>query len=122
MAAGFGFSWRDEFEMTWASSLRAFNPLAPNMLLYWGFMEHVIQAGCKVFNFGRCTPGSGTHRFKRQWGSVDAPLPWVVWAGDRPKSRPSPDDSKFSLGVAAWRRLPVAVSKIVGPRLARLLP
>src|SRR5205807_76154 len=71
IAAGAGFRWGDEFEMTWASSLREFNPIAPNMLLYWKFMERCGQQGVRVFNFGRCTPDSGTHRFKRQWGSRD---------------------------------------------------
>lgn len=122
VAAGFGFVWRDEFEMTWASSLREFNPLAPNMLLYWGFLQRTIETGLRVFNFGRCTPGAGTHRFKRQWGGVDEPLPWGAWMGDQPRSRPSPDDSRYGIAVAAWRRLPLTVSKIIGPRIARFLP
>jgi len=122
VAAGFGFVWRDEFEMTWASSVREFNPLAPNMLLYWGFMERMIGAGIRVFNFGRCTPGAGTHRFKRQWGGTDVPLPWVAWMGDHPKARPSPDESRYGLAVATWRRLPLPVTKVIGPLLSRLLP
>ena len=47
----------DEFEMTWASSLDAYKRIAPNMLLYWSFMERAIEAGVRTFNFGRCTPG-----------------------------------------------------------------
>src|SRR3972149_3272049 len=37
-AAGCGFRWGGEFEMTWASSLREYNAAAPNMLLSWSFM------------------------------------------------------------------------------------
>ncbi|HKV70948.1 MAG TPA: GNAT family N-acetyltransferase, partial [Gemmatimonadales bacterium] len=71
VAGGCGFRWGNEFEITWASSLRAHQTIAPNMALYWGFLERCVEQGVTLFNFGRCTPDSGTHRFKRQWGSRD---------------------------------------------------
>ena len=71
IACGCGFVWADEFEMTWASSLVEFNKIAPNMLLYWSFIERAIGHSISVFNFGRCTLGGRTHRLKRQWGSRD---------------------------------------------------
>ena len=78
--------------MTWASALAAYNPIAPNMLLYWAFMEPAIAQGVTLFNFGRCTPGGGTHRFKRHWGP------------------------------RLWRRLPLALATAVGPRITRYIP
>jgi serine/alanine adding enzyme len=122
VAAGCGFVWRDEFEITWASSLREHSRLAPNMLLYWAFLEHVIGRGVRVFDFGRCTPGGGTHRFKRQWGAVDTPLPWLQWSSRRVDAPPSPDRPAFRVASALWRRLPLAVTNRVGPLLARQLP
>src|SRR5439155_1354818 len=50
VAAGCGFVWRDEFEMTWASSLREHSRSAPNMLLYWSFIEQMIARGVRVFD------------------------------------------------------------------------
>src|SRR5207247_15197 len=88
IAAGCGFAWRDEFEMTWASSLREHNRSAPNMLLYWSFMEQMIARGMRVFDFGRCTAGSGTHRFKQQWGGADVPLPWLQWSSRNTAATP----------------------------------
>jgi len=64
MAGGCGFAWRGEFEMTWAGALRESRTLAANMLLYWKFMEERIARGVGGFNFGRCTPGGGTHHCK----------------------------------------------------------
>ena len=63
VAGGAGFAWNNEFEMTWASSLYAYNKLSPNMGLYWAFMERAVQEKLTLFNFGRCSPGVGTHRF-----------------------------------------------------------
>lgn len=122
VAAGCGFRWRNEFEMTWAASLREYNREAPNMLLYWSFMKEMIGRGITSFNFGRCTPGSGTHRFKLQWGGRDEPLPWAQWSPAGLAATPSPDSPKYRFAVAAWQRIPVPVATRLGSRLARSLP
>lgn len=121
VAAGAGFRWDNEFEMTWASALSAYNAIAPNMLLYWAFMERAIGDRATLFNFGRCTPGVGTHRFKRQWGSRDEPLWWYQRGGEA-ASTPSPDDPAFAWGPRLWRRLPLPLATALGPRIVRLIP
>ena len=122
VAAGCGFVWNGEVEITWAGALRAYARAAPNMLLYWAFMEESIRRGAHTFNFGRCSPGSGTHRFKTQWGGEDHPLPWAQWSPSGVTATPSPDSAKFRLATRVWSRLPVAVTNVVGPHLARSLP
>jgi serine/alanine adding enzyme len=108
--------------MTWASSLYAYNKLAPNMLLYWAFMERAIENGLTLFNFGRCTPGSGTHRFKRQWGSRDEQLWWYQQSRGDTTATPSPEQGAFSWGPRLWRRLPLPVATALGPRIVRYIP
>lgn len=122
VAGGCGFRWGAEFEMTWAAALRAYNPIAPNMLLYWRFMERCVEQGVRRFNFGRCTPGGGTHRFKRQWGSRDEPLWWYQSARRGVTGTPSPDDGVFSWGPRIWRHLPLVLANRLGPPLVRLVP
>jgi serine/alanine adding enzyme len=122
LAGGCGFAWREEFEMTWAGALRESRALSANMLLYWAFMEHMIARGLRVFNFGRCTPGGGTHHFKQQWGGADVPLLWHQYASGGVKATPSPDDPALSWGPRLWRRLPLPIANRLGPRLVRFLP
>ena len=122
IACGCGFKWDGEFEMTWASALREHSRLAPNMLLYWACMERAAREGLRLFNFGRCTPGSTTHRFKRQWGSRDVPLWWYQRAAGARKTTPSPHDGALALGPLVWRRLPLAVATALGPRIVRWIP
>ncbi len=122
IAAGCGFFFGHEFEITWASALREFNRLAPNMLLYWRMIETAIERGARVFNFGRCTPGSGTHRFKKQWGGHDEPLPWAVWSPGEETATPNPDQGKYALAASVWRKLPVPLTRVIGPPLARRIP
>ena len=122
LAGGCGFVWRGEFEMTWAGAVRESRTLAANMLLYWAFMEQMIARGVRVFNFGRCTPGGGTHHFKRQWGAADVPLRWHQYAPGGVAATPSPHDPAFSWGPRLWRRLPLPIANRLGPRLVRFLP
>lgn len=124
VAAGVGFRWGDEFELTWASSLEQFNRIAPNMLLYAAFMQRAVDLGLTVFNFGRCSRDSGTHRFKRQWGSRDEELWWYQWSpnASSPAQTPSPDDGAYALGPRVWRHLPLPIATALGPRIVRYIP
>lgn len=122
VAAGCGFRHGEELEMTWAGALREYSNLAPNMLLYWAFMERAVEQGLQRFNFGRCTPGSGTHRFKKQWGGRDEPLPWLQWSQRGVSATPNPDSGRYAAAIEAWRRLPLPAANRLGPPLARKLP
>lgn len=123
IGCGCAFRWGGEVEMTWASTLAEFNPIAPNMALYWAFLERAAREGLSVFNFGRCTPGGGTHRFKQQWGGRDEPLFWYEHApGGRAAATPSPDDSAYAWGPRLWKRLPVPVATALGPLIVRGIP
>jgi lipid II:glycine glycyltransferase (peptidoglycan interpeptide bridge formation enzyme) len=122
VAAGAGFRWAEKFELVWASALREFNRVAPNMLLYWRFFERCIDDGAHVFDFGRCTPGGGTHRFKAQWGGRDEQLWWYQHGPKSGGGTPSPDSGPFSLGPRVWRKLPVPVANLLGPRIVKFIP
>lgn len=122
VACGAGFRWQDEFEITWASALRRYAAIAPNMAVYWTLIERAAREGLRRFNFGRCTPGSPTHRFKTQWGAVDEPLYWYRGAGMRAAGTPSPSSPKFALATRIWSRLPLALTNALGPRIVRYIP
>jgi FemAB-related protein (PEP-CTERM system-associated) len=76
IAGGVAIRFRDTVIVPWASSLRAFRSLCPNMLLYWSMLEHAVEHGAARFDFGRSSPGGGTHQFKVQWGAREFPLYW----------------------------------------------
>jgi len=122
VAVGCGFLQGDEFEITWSSALREYNRFNPNMLMYWRIMEAVMARGVRTFNFGRSTPGAGTHEFKLSWGGHDHPLPWMVHSPGGVHKPPSPDDRGFSLATRVWQRLPVPLTRLVGPWLSPYIP
>ena len=122
VAGGCGLQWRDSFELTWASSLREYNKFSPNMLLYWSFMERAASLGLREFDFGRCTPNTGSHKFKLQWGAHDVPLYWYQSKTRANASTPRQDAGSLSLVSRLWQRMPVSVATLVGSRLRGGIP
>ena len=123
LAAGFLYGFRRVLEIMSASSDRRYNRLAPNMLLYSSVLNYACQAGFRVFDFGRSTPGSGTYAFKEQWGARPVQLTWYYWLSKR-DSPPdlSPSNPRYRLAVSAWQRLPLFVSQRLGPSISRSIP
>ena|SRR5438876_83974 len=123
VAAGFLVSFRRELEIPWASSLRRYNPLSPNMLLYWTVLSYACQSGHERFDFGRSTPGGSTYRFKEQWGARPFSLYWQYWLKEG-ISLPdlSPENPKYQTAIRAWRRLPVRVANLFGPGIIKYVP
>jgi FemAB-related protein (PEP-CTERM system-associated) len=116
--------WRgDRIEVPWASALREFNALCPNVLLYWTMLRLAIDRRCTTFDFGRSTPHEGTYQFKKQWGAVPRQLVWEYWTapGHAPPDL-SPANPKFELAVRAWQRLPVSIATALGPHIVRSIP
>jgi len=109
---GFGNMLRNP----WASSLREFSSLSPNMLLYLRMLEFACDSGYRTFDFGRSTRGEGTYKFKEQWGAEPAPLNWTYISLDGKSVDPeSPGIERFEAARQCWRRLPLVVTKIIGP-------
>jgi serine/alanine adding enzyme len=122
VAAGCAIQWRGEVEMTWASALREFNSMSPNMLIYSAVMERGVAEGLTRFNFGRCTPDTGSHRFKKQWGSTDVPLYWYRWSKDSAHALPGTGGGAMSVATRLWRHMPVQIATLIGPQLRRGIP
>ena len=99
-------------------SLRRFNRRCPNYLLYWRMMEASYARGLHTFDMGRSEAGSGQAKFKDNWGTRAVQLCYnyhLVRATSVP--RLSPSNPKFRIAIAAWSRLPVFVTRALGPRL-----
>lgn len=96
--------------------------LCGNMLLYWSMLSDACERGAPVVDFGRGTKGSGSHRFKTQWGGEEVALYWyyLLPAGaELPALRH--DKPKYRFAEACWRKLPLWITRVLGPRLIRKL-
>lgn len=123
VAAGIALVHGRTLAVPWASSLRDYRAQCPNNLLYWRIIEHAIAAGMSTLDFGRSTPGEGTFQFKEQWGARPSPLHWeYVVANGSPLPDLTTRNPRFQAAIAAWKRLPLPVTRWLGPRIVRSIP
>ena len=107
------------------SSRSEFNHMNPNMLLHWEALRQATLAGAKLFDFGRSKVGSGTHRFKRQWGSRAVPLDYHSYIDGVRVNAASTDayrGGKAALITKMWSKLPSQVQRYFGPIIRRYIP
>jgi FemAB-related protein (PEP-CTERM system-associated) len=110
-------------EIHWAASSRDYLRYSPNMALYWEAISHAADQGLTEFCFGRSTEDSGPYRFKKQWGAQPTRLRWeylLPEGGGMPGL--NPDNPKFRLATRVWQKLPLPVTRLLGPPIVRHLP
>ncbi|MFC1668280.1 FemAB family XrtA/PEP-CTERM system-associated protein [Chlamydiota bacterium] len=123
LAASFTLGYNGKLEVPWASSLHKYNKYCPNMLLYWKMIEYSSQNKFKMFDFGRCTKSGSTYHFKKQWGGREIQLHWQYWVKEG-NSIPelNPNNPKYKLAIHLWKKLPLWLTKLIGPRIVRNIP
>ena len=109
-------------EVPSASSLRQFNHTCSNMLLYWHLLERTIQRGQNTFDFGRSSRDSSTYRFKEQWGAKETAAEWQYFVRQGLIGDMRPENPRFQRLIRLWQRLPVFVTRVIGPRIVRGIP
>jgi FemAB-related protein (PEP-CTERM system-associated) len=109
-------------EVPSASSLRAASSLNCNMLMYWHLLMRSIDREQQLFDFGRSTAGSNTYRFKAQWGATPHPAVWQYYVRKGDVSDMRPDNPKNQRRIAVWKRLPVWLTRTLGPAIVRGIP
>ena len=91
--------------------------------MYWDLMRQCPERRVSVFDYGRSRINTGSYRFKKHWGFEPSPLYYrCQLISDRPLVDVSPSNSRYRLASAAWKRLPVSITRVVGPRIARGIP
>ena len=109
-------------EVPSASALREYNPRNANMLMYWHLLERAVQRGQQVFDFGRATLDSGTFQFKRQWGAEPSPAVWQYYVRRGACNDMRPDNGKHQRLIRIWQRLPLRLTRWMGPQIVRGIP
>jgi lipid II:glycine glycyltransferase (peptidoglycan interpeptide bridge formation enzyme) len=96
-----------------------------NYLLYWHVIRDAAQCGATLLDFGRSTPDSTVHLFKRKWGGRDVAFPYQFYANPAVKMRdPGLQRIREQRGTAQrlWSHLPLALCNRLGPLLRKQLP
>ena len=120
LASVLNFSFRDEVLPYYGGGTAAARTRAANDFMYWEVMRRAGERGCRLFDFGRSKVGTGAFAFKKNLGFDPAALHYRYLL--RPgASLPdhNPLNPKYRLFIAAWKKLPLPVAKLIGPPIVR---
>ncbi len=109
-------------EVPSASCLRSANPTGANMWMYRQLLRHAIERGSHTFDFGRSSEGSGTYKFKAQWGAQPHPAVWQYYVRKGSVEAMRPDSAGNQRLIRLWQKLPVWLTRWVGPEIVRGIP
>lgn len=123
IASVFTFLYKDTVMPYYAGALPQYFKYQPNNVMYLKLMEYGVENGFRYFDFGRSKKGTGSYDFKAFFGFEPQTLYYQYYLN---KINALPDASslnpKVSLAVQVWKRLPVWLTKIIGPRIIALTP
>lgn len=123
VSGGMSFFFRDWMQPYYIGSLDEAKGLAANNFLWWELMKLAAQKGCRTFDFGRSKRDSGNFDFKKKWSPKIESLNYQVRLVRR-KELPnfSPANPKFQAATNAWKKLPLGLTRVIGPRVVRWFP
>ena len=123
VAVAFNGYFNGVVEGLWAGGTELSRPLQANYVLYWDMMRDACVRGCTRYHLGRSTADSGAEDFKKKWNATASQLYWYF---HRPNGGEMPqlnvDNPKYKLAIQLWQKLPLWVTRLIGPPLARSIP
>lgn len=110
-------------DILYAATRVEYNHLCPNTLLYWSVLKHYSLAGATTFDFGRCQLNGPAYHFKKQWDPDPVALHYQYWVAPGRKWLVHATDSpRYQRKIELWKRLPLWMTRLVGPVISRNLP
>jgi FemAB-related protein (PEP-CTERM system-associated) len=123
VAGGMSFFFRDWMQPYYIGSVEEAKVLAANNFLWWQLIKLGAETGRRVFDFGRSKRDSGNYDFKKKWNPEIAPLNYQVRLIRR-KDVPnfSPTNPSFERATNIWKKIPLGLTRVIGPHVVRWFP
>jgi FemAB-related protein (PEP-CTERM system-associated) len=90
--------------------------------MYWEVMRRACERGVTLFDYGRSKQDTGSFSFKKNWGFEPQTLGYeyfLVKAKQMPDVNPL--NPKYQLMTKTWQRLPLPLTRVLGPMVSRSL-
>ncbi|MEK7831534.1 MAG: GNAT family N-acetyltransferase [Acidobacteriota bacterium] len=123
VASVMSFYFRETVMPYYSGANPAYHRAGVNNFMYRELMLRSAQRGFIRFDFGRSKLGTGACEFKRGWRMTERVLPYkffLVRADKMPNLNPT--NPKFNLMIETWKRLPLWLTKLIGPKIVRNFP
>lgn len=115
--------FRDVIMPFYAGADRSVRPRGVDDYMYLSILRWGRENGFRTFDFGRSKRGTGAYEFKARWGMAEVPLAYqyhLVRAQELPNV--SPANPKYQALIETWKRLPLPLTQLLGPRIIRRIP
>ena len=117
------FHYKGQVLPYYGGGLFSARALKSNDFMYYQLMCHAKkERKATFFDFGRSKDDSGAFKYKRTWGMEPVPLHYqfyLVKAEALPNL--SPNNPKYQFFIKMWQKLPVWLSRMIGPFLSKYL-
>jgi FemAB-related protein (PEP-CTERM system-associated) len=117
------YYYKDVMLPFFAGILPEARDVGANNYAYWYMLEHGYERGYRLFDFGRSKKDTGSYAFKKHFGMTETALEYqydLVQVADLPDINPT--NPKYERAINLWRKLPVEITKVIGPMITKRLP
>ncbi|CAG7644080.1 GNAT family N-acetyltransferase [Paenibacillus allorhizosphaerae] len=104
----------------YGANLTEYNNKYLNNFMYWEAVKFGIRNGLKYLDLGRSPKGSGTYKYKEQWGAAPEQLRYLVYDGGGAGAGP-PDKQSLSFFIELWKKTPGFITDPVGKKLIKYI-
>lgn len=123
IGAHFLVFFKETIEVPWGGSPSECFNLRLNESLYWGIITHGYERGFSSVDYGRSAKNSGIYLFKEEWGASPKPLYYQYYLNKRKGApRIHPTNPKYRLYINIWKKLPIWLTRRLGPKIIRYIP
>jgi len=91
-------------------------------LLLWNAICDAEEESYSTFNLGRTREESGVYTYKKGFNGQKVPLTDAYYFPRARHTSPDPVDDKYDIARRAWQRLPLVVTKYLGPPIRKHFP
>ncbi len=116
------FYFEDTVLPYYAGGLLEARQLKAYDFMYWELMRRSAEKNIRNFDFGRSIEGTGSYSFKKNWGFKPTQLYYqqlLINAEQTPDFNPT--NSKYSMYIKAWQKLPLPIANLIGPLISKNL-
>jgi serine/alanine adding enzyme len=114
------FRFRDRITMVWGCFPNRHKHLLANYFLTRELIRQYAGGEYTLLDFGRSSRSGGGYSYKSNWQKEEIPI-YTDYIASDPTRIPNlkPENARFKLAVALWKRMPLGLTRLLGPRLSR---
>lgn len=117
------FNYGDTLTAYLSGADNRYNYTNMNNIMYYELMKYALKRGFKHIDLGRSRKGAGSGKFKENMGFKSQQLHFYFHLNNGEQiPNVSPSNKKYGFLIRVWSRLPLFLTRILGPKLIKYFP